>query len=201
MDSVSDEYFSIGGESTASYREKASKFLAFAYPVTSADEVKRCLEALKKLHFDANHHCYAYRIGHENEQYRVNDDGEPSGSAGRPIYGQILSRGLTDVLVVVVRYFGGTKLGVPGLINAYKTAAREALANAEIITKTVTVHLVVRFEYEMMNQVMRIIKEESAKVTRQTMGESCELLIASKKSSVEKIEQRLLKLRKVEVTF
>ncbi len=201
MDSVSDEYFSIAGESTASYREKASKFLAFAYPVTSADEVKRCLEVLKKLHFDANHHCYAYRIGHENEQYRVNDDGEPSGSAGRPIYGQILSRGLTDVLVVVVRYFGGTKLGVPGLINAYKTAAREALANAEIITKTVTLNIIVRFEYEMMNQVMRIIKEESTKVTKQTIGESCELIIASKKSSVEKIEQRLRKLRNVEVTF
>ena len=201
MELVTDEYLSIGGESTATYRDKASKFLAFAYPVTSVDEVKRWLEVLKKLHFDANHHCYAYRIGHENEQYRVNDDGEPSGSAGRPIYGQILSCGLTDVLVVVVRYFGGTKLGVPGLINAYKTVTREALLNAETVTKTVTVKMMVRFGYEMMNPVMRIIKEEAARVTSQNMGESCELEIVSKKSSVERIEQKLSKLRNVEVTF
>ncbi|MCX6267127.1 MAG: YigZ family protein, partial [Bacteroidetes bacterium] len=139
MDTIKDSFLSISSESRGIYREKASKFMCVAMPVSSEEEVKLNLDELKKAYHDANHHCYAYRLGLENHAYRTNDDGEPSGSAGKPIYGQILSMGLSDILVVVIRYFGGTKLGIPGLIHAYRTAAREALEQASIIEKIVMV--------------------------------------------------------------
>ena len=145
------------------YKEKNSKFFGFAYPVTSEIEVKTHLENLKAEHFSARHWCYAYQIGTEKIQYRANDDGEPNNSAGMPIYGQIQSFEVTNVLVVVVRYFGGVKLGVGGLISAYKTAAQMALENAIIIEKTINKHFVISFGYAHMNKVMRIIKEKICK--------------------------------------
>lgn len=195
MDLASDEYLSIERESTAIYREKASKFLAFAFPVSDDEAVKVNLGKLRKRFHDANHHCYAYRIGHENQHYRVNDDGEPSGSAGKPIYGQILSAGLSDVLIVVVRYFGGTKLGIPGLIHAYKTAAREAMDQAVVIKKTVTMEAAVTFPYDTMNLIMRILKEESVKVVQQDLTESCQIIFRYRQSAHDHISERFSQIR------
>jgi uncharacterized YigZ family protein len=199
MEQQVDEYLTIYSESTGIYREKASKFLAFVYPVSTEEEVKSKLDHLRKNYHDANHHCYAYKIGSDNFQYRINDDGEPSGSAGKPIYGQILSLGLSDVLVVVVRYFGGTKLGIPGLIHAYKTAAREALDSATIIRKVVTIQSHIRFEYATMNAVMRILKEESARIHDQNLDEFCTIRFSIRKSHISRIHQRLNQLRNVQI--
>ncbi len=157
----SDTYFTIDEPSTGLYKEKGSKFIARALPVKSESEVKAVLEALRKEYFDARHHCYAYVIGADKSAWRMNDDGEPSGTAGRPIHGQILSFDLTNVLVVVIRYFGGTKLGVSGLIQAYKTATQDALSQARIVEKTVNEVYQLKFKYPAMNDVMRIIKEEN----------------------------------------
>ncbi|MCX6305579.1 MAG: YigZ family protein [Bacteroidetes bacterium] len=195
MEDIKDSFLSIAGESRGIYREKASKFLAVALPVTTEEEVKASLEELKKAYHDANHHCYAYRLGLENQSYRANDDGEPSGSAGKPIYGQILSMGLSDILVVVIRYFGGTKLGIPGLIHAYRTAAREAMEQADVIEKTVRVQFSVTFEYQMMNEIMRILKEEGVKIVHQTAMEKCEIDFQIRKSQAGKIENRINRLR------
>src|SRR5512138_319245 len=165
-----DKYLSIQSESTGTYREKASKFIAIAIPVESEEQARQKLDDIRKEYFDANHHCYAYRLGADGARYRVNDDGEPSGSAGRPIYGQILSSGLSDVLVVVTRYFGGTKLGIPGLIHAYKTAAGEALRNSATFEKVLADILEVRFSYPRMNDAMRILKETGAHILVQETG-------------------------------
>ncbi len=192
---ASDEYLSIENESTGIYREKASKFIAHAFPVSDDEAVKLYLEKLRKRFHDANHHCYAYRIGHGNHHYRINDDGEPSGSAGKPIYGQILSAGLSDVLIVVVRYFGGTKLGIPGLIHAYKTAAREALDQAVIIKKTVTMEAAVTFPYDAMNLIMRILKDESVKIIRQELTESCRIVFRYRQSTHDHISERFSQIR------
>jgi uncharacterized YigZ family protein len=201
METASDSYLSIEAPSKAVFRDKASKFLAFAMPVSSEEEVKAALESLRKLHHDANHHCYAYRLGAENHAYRVNDDGEPSGSAGKPIYGQILSMGLSDVLVVVVRYFGGTKLGIPGLIHAYRTGAREALEQAVIIEKVLRVHCSIGFDYPLMNEIMRILKEEGVKIVKQTATERCEIEFQVRRNSAGMIEKRFSRLRNVTLTM
>jgi uncharacterized YigZ family protein len=200
MEDVKDSFLSVAGESRGIYREKASKFLAFALPVASEEEVKVNLEELRKAYHDANHHCYAYRLGLENQAYRVNDDGEPSGSAGKPIYGQILSMGLSDLLVVVVRYFGGTKLGIPGLIHAYKTAAREALEQAVIIEKIIRIPFRVTFEYQQMNEIMRILKEEGGKITHQTAVDKCEIDFQIRKNHADSIETRMNRLRNITLT-
>jgi len=199
METSSDVYLSVADESQGMYREKASKFIAFAMPVSTEDEVKEKLESLRKSYYDANHHCYAYRLGHENPVYRANDDGEPSGSAGKPIYGQILSTRLSDVLVVVVRYFGGTKLGIPGLIHAYRTAAREALNHANIIEKTICVNCRVYFGYESMNQVMRILKEEQSKILKHISEENCTIEFLVRKSALQKVENRFTGIKNVSV--
>ena len=146
MNSISDTYRSIAAPAQGVYKELGSKFLAFAYPVETEEEVKRILTDVRKEYFDARHHCYAWRLGLSGEPYRMNDDGEPSSTAGRPIHGQLLSHELSDILVVVVRYFGGTKLGVPGLIRAYKTATQDAIANAQIIEKVAGEHFTVSFD-------------------------------------------------------
>ncbi len=197
MENSSDEYLSIDGESQGVYREKASKFIAIAVPVSTEDEVKLKLDALRKQFHDANHHCFAYRIGNESPIYRSNDDGEPSGSAGKPIYGQILSTGLSDILIVVIRYFGGTKLGIPGLIHAYRTSAREAIDQAVIIKKTITINSKVIFDYESMNQVMRILKDEHVKIQRQTTEERCTIEFQVRKSSWPAVESRLTSVKKL----
>jgi uncharacterized YigZ family protein len=197
MEIVNDSFRSVEGESRGVFRDKASKFLAFSFPATSEDEVKSHLDELKRSYHDANHHCYAYRLGLENPLFRSNDDGEPSGSAGKPIYGQILSMGLSDVLVIVVRYFGGTKLGIPGLIHAYRTAAREALEQAVIIEKTIQTSYTITFDYPMMNDIMRILKEEGAKILRQHAMEKCEIGFCIRKSQAGKLENRISRLRNI----
>ena len=169
------------------YKEKNSKFFGFAFPVTSEIEVKTHLENLKSEHFSARHWCYAYQIGTENIKFRANDDGEPSNSAGMPIYGQIQSFDITNVLVVVVRYFGGVKLGVGGLISAYKTTAQLTLDEANIIEKTIDKHFKITFDYKNMNKVMRIIKEKNIQIVHQKMELNCEIEIATRKKNAKEI--------------
>jgi uncharacterized YigZ family protein len=194
MISDADSYLSVAGESTSVFRDKASKFIGIALPATSETEVKHHLERIGKEYFDANHHCYAYRLGFEKTLYRTNDDGEPSGSAGKPIYGQILSKDLSDILLIVIRYFGGTKLGVPGLINAYRTSAREALENATIIEKLVTLRFSITFEYPAMNEIMRILKEERVQILGQGYEQGCQMDFQVRKSQAERILSRLNRL-------
>lgn len=165
------------------FKEKNSKFFACAFPITGEDEVKAYLEILRKKHFGAGHFCYAFQIGTDKIQFRANDDGEPGNTAGMPIYGQIQSFGLTNVLVVVIRFFGGVKLGVGGLISAYRTAAQLALETAEIVEKTIDVYYMVSFDYKNMNKVMRIIKEKNLEIVGQKMDESCEIEIATRKKN------------------
>ena len=185
---IQDTYFTITQPSTeVLLKEKNSKFLGYAFPITSEEEVKIHIENLKKQHFSARHWCYAYQIGADKIQYRANDDGEPNNSAGMPIYGQIQSFGVTNILVVVVRYFGGVKLGVGGLITAYKTAAQMALEAAEIIEKTIDVHFEVHFDYKNMNKVMRVIKEKNLTLISQKMEESCAIEIATRKKNAKSI--------------
>lgn len=172
---VSDCYKSISACSTGIYKDNGSKFLSFAYPVSTEEEIKPIIQQLKKEYFDARHHCYAYRIGHTGNTWRFNDDGEPSSTAGRPIYGQLLSAELSDILVVVVRYFGGIKLGVPGLIRAYKTATSDAIANALIIEKIATVSYTLTFDYLQMNNVMKALKDLSITPYNQEFNLSCQL--------------------------
>ncbi|MBI9042020.1 MAG: YigZ family protein [Lutibacter sp.] len=179
----------------ALYKEKGSKFIGFAFPVTSEDEVKIYIEELKKKHHSARHWCYAWQMGIEEIQYRANDDGEPNNSAGQPIYGQILSNEITNVLVVVVRYFGGTKLGVGGLISAYKTTAKLILDEAKIIEKTIDVHFQLNFEYVDMNKVMRIIKEHNIEILQQKMALNCEFLISIRKKYAAIVQQSFEDLR------
>lgn len=182
---ATDTFLTLAEPSQGLYKEKGSKFLAFAYPVETETQIKAHLETLRKEYYDARHHCYAYVLGTKQETYRVNDDGEPSGTAGRPIHGQILSRRLTDILVVVVRYFGGTKLGTSGLINAYKTATADALQQAKIEERIVMRHHEVRFPYEEMNKVMRIVKDLQLKILGQEAGERCELRFAVRQAQEE----------------
>jgi uncharacterized YigZ family protein len=169
------------------FKEKNSKFFGFAFPVTSEIEVKTHLENLKAEHFSARHWCYAYQIGTEAIKFRANDDGEPSNSAGMPIYGQIQSFEITNVLVVVVRYFGGVKLGVGGLISAYKTSAQLTLDEANIIEKTIDKQFKITFDYKNMNKVMRIIKEKNVQIINQKMELNCEIEIATRKKNAKEI--------------
>ena len=169
------------------FKEKNSKFFGYAFPVSTTDEIKIHIDQLKKQHFGAVHFCYAYQIGTEKIEFRANDDGEPSNSAGIPIYGQIQSFGLTNILIVVVRFFGGTKLGVGGLITAYKTTAQLVLENASIIEKTIDVQFKITFDYKNINKLMRIIKEKQLDIQSQKMEENCELIIVTRKKNAERI--------------
>lgn len=168
-----ETYLTISAAAEGLYKEKGSKFLAFAEPVESLEEVKERLEHYRQRFHDARHVCYAYMLGAERKEYRANDDGEPSGTAGRPILGQINSRQLTNILIVVVRYFGGILLGTGGLIVAYKEAAADALSEAQIVEKDVLLHKTLRFPYEKMNEVMRLIKDTQAQITRQDFDGEC----------------------------
>lgn len=169
------------------FKEKNSKFLGYAYPITAEDEVKPILVVLRKQHPNAVHFCYAYQLGAEQITYRANDDGEPSGSAGMPIYGQLLSFGITNVLLVIVRYFGGVKLGVGGLISAYKTAAQLSLESAIIVEKTIDVEYVAQFDYSHLNKVMRVIKEKNLEILSQKMDMQCEITLATRKSNEDNL--------------
>ena len=182
------------------FKEKNSKFFGYAFPVTTEEEVKEILEKLRKDHFSARHWCYAYQIGIDKIQYRANDDGEPNNSAGMPIYGQIQSFEVTNVLLVVVRYFGGVKLGVGGLISAYKTTAQMALENAEIIEKTIDIHFLISFSYANMNKVMRIIKEKNLQIVGQKMEMDCEIEITIRKKNVQNLLDIFESLYEIKVT-
>ncbi|HPS14142.1 MAG TPA: YigZ family protein, partial [Prolixibacteraceae bacterium] len=172
---MNDTYKTIEAPSEGLFKDKGSKFISYAFPVASEDQVKEIVLQIRKEHFNARHHCYAYRLGYTGEKYRANDDGEPSGTAGRPIHGQLLSNDLTNVLIVVVRYFGGTLLGVSGLINAYKTAATEAIKNARIVTKIIELEYELVFDYMVQNSVMRIIKDEQLDVRFSSYELFCKL--------------------------
>ncbi len=169
------------------FKEKNSKFYGYAFPLLSDDEVKPIIDLLRKKHPYAGHFCYAFQIGTDKIQFRTNDDGEPNNSAGSPIYGQILSFGLTNILVIVVRIFGGTKLGVGGLISAYKTGAQMAIEGSNVVEKTINVHYRVSFDYKHMNKVMRVIKEQNLEIISQKLENFCEIEIATRKKNAEKI--------------
>ena len=181
-------------------KEKNSKFFGYAIPVTSEEEIKEILERLRKEHFSARHWCYAYQIGTEKIQYRANDDGEPNNSAGMPIYGQIQSFEVTNVLVVVVRYFGGVKLGVGGLISAYKITAQMALENSEIVERTIDKHFIISFGYANMNKVMRIIKEKNLQIISQKMEMDCEIEISIRKKNVQNLLDTFENLYEIKLT-
>ena len=189
-----DSYKTIKFKSEGTYSELRSKFLAFAHPVTTVDEAMALVEQYQKKYYDARHVCYAYMLGHERLVFRANDNGEPSGTAGKPILGQINSNELTDILIVVVRYFGGVKLGTSGLIQAYKAAAAEAIAAATIIEKTVDEEITIAFEYPLMNQVMRVVKEEEPAILSQTFDNDCQMTLAIRASQMPRLRDRLLKV-------
>jgi uncharacterized YigZ family protein len=192
---MADTYRTIKEPSEGSFKEKGSRFLAYAFPVRNEEEIKEILAELRKQYHDARHHCYAWRLNAEMDHYRSNDDGEPAGSAGNPILGQIRSKELTNTLVVVIRYFGGTLLGVGGLINAYRTAAEDALANAKIIQKKVQRKWQLKFGYPQMNEVMKVIKEHDLQTENQQFDLECSLTV----SLWKKMEGPLIKrFRRIE---
>lgn len=184
---MDDIYYTIEKPCEGYFKDKGSKFFAFAFPITNETNVKEILADLKKSHHSARHHCYAWRIGTEEITYRANDDGEPSSTAGKPILGQLLSFKVTNILVVVVRYFGGTLLGVSGLINAYRNAAADALKNAKIVKKVIEKTIVLDFSYNEMSDVMNIVKQENLAVVSSRFEEDCTLICAVRKSDYEKI--------------
>lgn len=196
-----DTYNTITQTSSGIYKEKGSKFIALAYPVTTEEEVKEIIADLKKEYYNARHHCYAYVLNPDKSAWRVNDDGEPSGTGGRPIHGQIQSFDLTNILIVVVRYFGGTKLGVSGLINAYKSAAKDALSKAKIIEKTVNEVYKLEFPYEEMNDVMRIIKEEDLQILDNQYDEACIITYSIRKNEADRIKFRFMKTNVNHITY
>lgn len=189
----------MASPASGEFKDRGSKFLAYAYPVKDAEEIKRYIQALKKEHPKAVHHCYAYRIGIDNNNYRANDDGEPSGSAGRPILGQIDSAGLTNVLVVVVRYFGGTLLGVPGLINAYKTATEEALKSATYVERWVEIIVEISFDYPVMGEVLYLLKQAEATIYQQDLQLFCIVKAGIPKKQVTSYLERLSEIRGVSI--
>ena len=191
---MEDTYKTIAGASEGIYTEKRSKFIAMAFPVQTLEEVKEHLETCQKKYYDARHVCYAYMLGAAREVFRANDNGEPSGTAGKPILGQINSNGLTDILIVVVRYFGGIKLGTSGLIVAYRTAAAEAIAAAMVIEKTVDEDVTVYFEYPFMNDVMRIVKEEGPAIIGQGYDTDCSMTLRIRQSLMPRLRARLEKV-------
>lgn len=196
-----DTYKTIKAPVEGLFKDRGSKFLAYAYPIEHENEVKPLVDNLKKEHFKAVHHCYAYRLGLDRTNYRVNDDGEPSGTAGKPILNTLLSHDITNILVVVVRYFGGTLLGVPGLINAYKSATAEALTVAEVIEKTVNDVYNVSFEFVQMNDVMKVVKEFGLKIRNQTYDNQCTMELEFRKTLTNQVIGKLEKIDGIEVEY
>jgi uncharacterized YigZ family protein len=196
-----DSYKSISSPSEGLYKEKGSRFISYAYPVSDQKDIKPFLESLRKEHHEARHHCYAWMIGKERTNFRVNDDGEPSGTAGRPILGQINSSCLTNILIVVVRYFGGTLLGVSGLINAYRSAAASAISNSEIVNLTVQEYFELSFPYVSMNDVMKVLKEENVNQYDQIFDLNCNIKVNFRSSSKEKILGRLSRIEGLECKY
>jgi len=194
---MGDTYLTLAGESEGLYKEKMSRFISFAYPVSDKEAIKVHLDRIQKEYYDARHVCYAYMLGHDRNEFRANDNGEPSGSAGKPILGQINSFGLTDVLIVIVRYFGGVKLGTGGLAVAYRESAKEAILNNQIIEKRVGVMFRICFEYPYLNDVMRIVKEENPEVISQSFELNCEMKLSIRQSLADKLRSRLLQVETI----
>ena len=191
----SDTYLTIEKKSETLYKDKGSKFLTFAFPVQNDQQIKEALTQLKKEYPSANHHCYAYRLGADKLNFRANDDGEPSKTAGKPILGQIQSNDLTNILIVVVRYFGGTLLGVGGLIQAYKNSAAEVLKESKTIEKFIEFHYTILFPFEQLNDVMKLLKQLDCKISAQQFDTDCEISFSVRKANSEQCE---LKLKKIE---
>lgn len=191
---MNDEYKTITNTSEGYYTEKRSKFLAFAHHVETSDEVKELLSGYRKKYYDARHVCYAYMLGAERKDFRANDDGEPSSTAGKPILGQINSNELTNILIVVVRYYGGVNLGTSGLIVAYREAAADAIAHASIVTRKVEEIVRYSFSYPQMNDVMRIVKDMNPRIISQTYDNTCEIVLSIRKSEADQLRSRLAKL-------
>lgn len=197
--SQQEYYFSIQGPSSAEFKDRGSRFIAYAFPISDTEGFKKILNEIKKEHPKAVHHCFAYRLGPTGEQFRISDDGEPSGTAGRPILGQMDSKGLTDTCVIVVRYFGGTLLGVPGLINAYKSAAAMALQLIPVIKKTVNWMVEVEFDYTMMNEVMRLAKQFKCGIQKKDLQLFSTMTLSVPVSQFEELTAKLKEFRNVEV--
>jgi uncharacterized YigZ family protein len=193
-------YYTIEKSGSAEFKDRGSKFIAIAQPIATVEEFKQALNEIKKLHPKATHHCFAYRLGLDGNAFRVSDDGEPSGTAGRPILGQIDSKGLTGVLVVVVRYFGGTLLGVPGLINAYKSAASLALQITPLVQKQVEKEFVVQFDYTRIGEIMALAKQYNCRVVKQEMQLFCNMTLAIPKNRVTEVSYKLQELKNVELS-
>jgi uncharacterized YigZ family protein len=191
---MNDEFKTIVGISEGFYSEKRSKFLAFAHHVESLDEIKELLADYRKKYYDARHVCYAYMLGADRTDFRANDDGEPSSTAGKPILGQINSNELTDILIIVVRYYGGVNLGTSGLIVAYREAAADALAHAEVVTRNVEETIVYNFSYVMMNDVMRVVKDMQPRIISQSYDNDCQITLGIRKSEAELLRSKLAKL-------
>lgn len=196
-----DTFKTVETVSEGLYKDKGSKFFAFAFPVNNEDQIKEHLQELRKKYFDARHHCYAYALGPGRDGYRINDDGEPSGTAGKPIYGQILSHDLTNILIVVIRYFGGVKLGVRGLINAYKAATIDALNNNVIIEKIITEVYELKFEYPLMNEVMRVLKENDLEQISHNFTLSCKIDFAVRRNDADHIKRLFEAIYGVSITY
>ncbi len=196
---MNDTYKTLAQTSEGIYKDKSSRFLSFAFPVRTLDEIKEILEKYRKEYYDARHVCYAYMLGYERKDFRANDDGEPSGTAGKPILGQINSNELTNILIIIVRYFGGIKLGTSGLITAYKAAAADAIANNQIVEKTVDEDIKFTFEYPFMNDVMRIVKEENPEIVHQSFDMDCQMTLRIRKSEIDKLKSRLEKVESLQI--
>ncbi|MDX9694492.1 MAG: YigZ family protein [Bacteroidales bacterium] len=196
-----DEYYTLSKPSEGIFKDKGSKFIAKAFPVFSETEIKAIQEQLRSEYHDARHHCYAYMLGADKKVFRANDDGEPSSTAGKPILGQIKSFDLTNVLIVVIRYFGGTKLGVSGLIHAYKTATEEAIKSAEIIKKTLHDYYILKFDYAAMNTIMKILKEENIEQLDQKFDLTCSVTINFRKADTEKILSKFDRIENLMIEF
>ena len=188
---IQDSFKSIAAESRGLFKDNGSRFIAHAYPVETEEEIKEIVAALKKEYYDARHHVYAYRLGYQGDKFRASDDGEPSGSSGRPVLGQIDSNGLSDILVVVVRYFGGIKLGIPGLIRAYKTATADAIANAQIVEKIACKFYRVHFGYMSMNSVMKVFKDMGLEQKNQVFDMECSIDTSVRLSLVDTFLERM----------
>jgi uncharacterized YigZ family protein len=197
----SDTYLTIENEANIIFKDKGSKFLAFAFPVENDTQIKDALLQLKKEHPNANHHCYAYRLGADKLNYRANDDGEPNNTAGKPILGQMQSNDLTNVLIVVVRYFGGTLLGVSGLINAYKSSAAEVIKECNIIEKFISFNYTISFPFEHLNDVMKLLKQTDCKIIAQQFDNDCEISFSIRKANSEACEEKLKKLNGLKLTY
>ena len=196
---IKEFYFTIEQSASAEFKDRGSKFLAYVYPIQSVDEFRTRLAELKKEHPKAVHHCFAYRLGIDGTQFRVSDNGEPSGTAGRPILGQIDSNELTNVLIIVVRYFGSTLLGVPGLINAYKTSAAMALKQTSIIKKPVTEELKIQFDYPMMNEMMMILKKYDCEIIKRDMGLFCVFAMTVPVKSIKELKDKIKSMKGAEL--